>query len=534
MDRLIALVALRFKVDWRALLGARERLLGLLVSLPVGAAFALVGAALAFVVARALETRHPEALLPLVSVGATLLGVFWALSPLLSGVAFTEAHDLTRLMHFPVPMRVLVLSSFAANLVQPMVLGELPVAIALALAFAGFGPSFAPALLGVLLSLAFIVAGAQAAGIALHGLSRNRRRHDRVLFFGLSFVFLISIGPFLLLSGAAGSWGGALRRILGGALPALLPFGWGARAAVHAGRGEFALWAAFVLASIAGTIAVLAFSSRLAERIERGELDVGPAPRARATRASSLWPGVVGALVEKDLRIMWREPALRALLVIGLAGPLVFAFFLTRVPSGRPPAASLFLLASFVGLGGLGSNAFGLERRALALLLSFPVARWRLLLAKNLAATLFRLPGLATVALAGVFLAPAWMWPCAAVIAASTFALATAVDNFLSILFPVALPAAGKNAYGRAGAGGRGLTGVLLNFAALLGVLALSAPFVFLAWLPALLRLPALGFVSLPLALLGALAVYGMLVAWAAGLLERREPELLERVLAEA
>ncbi len=531
MDRLIALVALCWKVELRALLGARERLLGLLVSLPLGVVFSLAGAALAFVVTRALEARHPEALLPLVSVGATLLGVFWALSPLLSGVAFTEAHDLTRLMHFPVPPRVLVLSSFVANLTQPMVLGELPVAVALALALAGPHPAFAPAFVGVLLSLAFIVACAQAAGIALHGLSRNRRRHDQALFLGLSFMFLISIGPFLLLSGALGS---AVLRGSSSALPALLPFGWGARAAVYASRGEFAPWALFALASILATAGALALSSRLVERIYRGELDAGALPITRATRAWATLPGVVGALVEKDLRIMWREPALRAMLVIGLAGPLVFAFFLTRLPSDRPPAASLFLLASFVGLGGLGSNAFGLERRALALLLSFPVARWRLLLAKNLATTVFRLPGLATVALAGAFLAPLWMLPCAALIVAATLALATAVDNFLSILFPVALPSPGRNAYGRAAAGGRGLTGVLLNLGALCVVLALSSPFVFLAWLPALLRQPALGFVSLPLGLCGALALYAMLVAWAAELLERREPELLERVLAEA
>jgi hypothetical protein len=39
---------------------------------------------------------------------------------------------------------------------------------------------------------------------------------------------------------------------------------------------------------------------------------------------------------------------------------------------------------------------------------------------------------------------------------------------------------------------------------------------------------------SLPLALAGAAAAYAMLVAGAARVLERREPDLLQRVLGEA
>ena len=65
-------------------------------------------------------------------------------------------------------------------------------------------------------------------------------------------------------------------------------------------------------------------------------------------------------------------------------------------------------------------------------------------------------------------------------------------------------------------------------------VLLISAPFAFLAWLPVLLRAPLLWLGSLPLALAGAVSVYAMLVAGAARLLSRREPELLERILGEA
>jgi ABC-2 type transport system permease protein len=534
VPRLTALVALRWRSDLRALVGARERLLGALVALPFGLLFSLAGAALAFVVVRAVDARHPEALLPLVSVAATLIGVFWALSPVLSGVAFTESHDLTRLMHFPVPPRVLVLSSFVANLARPMVLGELPMAAAVALALAGATPFLPLALAGLLASLVFIVAVAQATSLALHGLSRNRRLHDAALFVGLSLTFLVSIGPFLLLSGGGRMLGGAVRAVLTSALPALSPFGWGARAGVHAGRGEPGAFALFLAASLAATAAAVGASTWLAARIYRGDADAGVGPAARARRTRGFLPGRVGALVEKDLRVMWREPALKAMLVIGLAGPLLLLFFLTRLPGGRPPAVSLLLLATFVGLGGLGSNAFGLERRAVALLFGFPVARWRILVAKNLATSVARLPGLVTVGLAGLFLAPASLLPAGGVVVVATLLIATGVDNFLSILFPVALPAPGQNPYGRAGGGGRGLVGVLLNLGALAAALALSSPFVFLAWLPLLLGTPSLWLVSLPLGLAGAVAVYAILVALASGLLERREPEILERILGEA
>ncbi len=534
MSLLAALVLLRWKLDLRALLGARERLAGLLLALPFGVLAAAAGAALAWFAVRALALAHPEALLGAASLGATLVGLFWALSPLISGVAFTESHDLTRLMHFPVRPRLLVVASFVANLTQPMVLGELPVTLALALALAGRSWRALPCVAGLLLSLVFIVAAAQAVSLLLHGVSRNRRLHDAALFAGLALSFLVSIGPFLLLAGAGRSLGALARALLGSALPSLSPFGWGARAAVHAGRGEWGAFAILSLLSLSATGSVLLLSGALAGRIYRGEVDAGRGPTRRGRRARGLLPGTLGALLEKDLRVMWREPALKAMLVIGLVGPLVFLFFLTRLQAGRPPAASLLVLASFVGLGGLGSNAFGLERRALSGLFAFPLPRWRILLAKNLAATIWRLPGLSTVALAGLLLAPAWMLPAALVVVASTLAIATGVDNFLSILFPVALPAPGRNPYGRGGVGGRGLVGIALNFAALVMVLLVSAPFVFLAWLPLLMGVPALGALSLPIGLAGALAVYAMLVAGAAGLLERREPELLERVLGEA
>src|SRR6185436_10573211 len=115
------------------------------------------------------------------------------------------------------------------------------------------------------------------------------------------------------------------------------------------------------------------------------------------------------------------------------------------------------LLATFVGISAFGSNAFGLERRGVVLLLGFPVERWRILLGKNLGAILLRLPGLVLLLVAGAGLAPLVLLPAGATIAAVTLLLSAGADNFPSILFPTVVPGAGRNPYGGAAAGSRGL-----------------------------------------------------------------------------
>jgi hypothetical protein len=219
---------------------------------------------------------------------------------------------------------------------------------------------------------------------------------------------------------------------------------------------------------------------------------------------------------------------------MGLLGPLVFLFLLSQTRMGMRSPATLLVLASLVGIGTFGANALGAERRGIGLLVGFPVERWRILVAKNLAAIAFRAPALATLVIAGLALAPLATLPAALVIALVTLLVCAGVDNYLSVLFPVAMPAPGQSAYQAPVAGSRGLTAAFLGAALLFVAVAIAAPFVFLAWLPLLLERAWLWLVSLPLALAGGVSVYAMLVAGAAGLLRRREPEVLERILGEA
>ena len=532
MDRLIALVGLRLKLDLRALSRARERALGLLVMAPGLLMFAAFGSLAVFFTVRGLAGAAPHTLLPAVSAAATLLGVFWVLSPLLTGVAFSEAHDMTRLLHFPIPLHTLAVSSLVSNFAQPMALVALPVAGALALGTAGASARLPAALVGAALTLVLILAAAQVGGLLLHGLARRRRFRDVALFLGLGLGFLISLGPLLLVSAGARPLRALARAVVETPLLGLSPFAWGARAAVHAGRGE---WPEYVVNAGAGTLAVAAAmgaATVLLRRIHSGAADLGPAA-AGANQAARMWfPGALGALLAKDLRMTWRDPALKAALFIGLAGPLLFLVFLSR-GAGGGTGVSFLLLATFVGISAFGSNAFGLERHGIALLLAFPVERWRILVGKNAGAILLRLPGLLVLLIAGLVLAPVVLLPAAATIAVVTLLLSAGADNFPSILFPTVVPGAGRNPYAGAAAGGRGLGGALLGLVLLTAAMLLSSPFVFLAWLPLLLERPWLWAATLPLALAGAAAVYAMLVMAAARLLERREQELVERILGE-
>jgi hypothetical protein len=242
-----------------------------------------------------------------------------------------------------------------------------------------------------------------------------------------------------------------------------------------------------------------------------------------------VFAGPLGTLLEKDLRVMWRDPRLKALLFTGVLGPALLFLFVSQGGRRVTPLA-LFMLATFLGLGTFGANAMALERRGLLLLVAFPFARWEMLVAKNLGAMLLRVPGILLLGLVCLFLAPPTLVPAVMTAAVVTLFLCCAADNFVSVLFPIPVPAAGRTPYI---GGGRGLGAAVIATLLLVGALAVAAPFVFLSALPWLLDAPWLSFVALPLAFAGAVSLYAMLVAGAARVFSKREPEFLEKALVE-
>jgi ABC-2 type transport system permease protein len=529
----MALVTLRWRLDVRAAMGAREHLLVLLLVVP-GLVF--LSAAAAFVVffgTRFVERGEPQLTLPLLSAVATAIGVLWALSPLLAGVTLTETHDLAQLLHYPIPVPSLVASSFLANLLQPTVLAFVPPLVLLGLALAGPSPLLLPVLVGLALVLALLVASGQLVGVVLHALSRHRHLHDRALLAGVALGLLLSFLPLVLMSGGAVPLTRAARELLVRDVFALSPFAWGVRAAVHAARGEIDVFLAGAAAAALAVGAALVLSTALAQRIYRGELDLGtPGSDVASVRPRALLPGPVGALIEKDLRMVWRDPRQKAVVLMGLVAPLALLALVWLGSAGRVRPGFLLALASFAGLSTLGLNAFALERRGLVLLLGFPVDRFLVLVAKNTSALLLRAPAAVMVAAATALLVGPRFVPAVLIVLWLTQLLAAAADNHLAVLFPVPVPAPGRSPTA-ATSGARGLAAAVTTMLAMVAALSVSLPFAFLAWLPHLLGDHRLWWLTLPLALAGAVAVYGMLTAAAAARLVRREPDLLARVLGE-
>jgi ABC-2 type transport system permease protein len=397
-------------------------------------------------------------------------------------------------------------------------------------ALAGFSPRLPLSLLGVVLAFVFTLAAAHVTGLLLLGLARNRRWQDRALFLGLGVGFALSLLPLALISVR----GRFLRSFFGFVLERDLflpsPFGWGLRAAAHAGNGEILSFLAFALASAGATVAMAGAAVLLTRRVYRGELDLGPAKAsASAGGARMAFSGPLGTLLEKDLRVTWRDPRLKAMLFSGLVAPVLLFLFVSQ-GGRRVTPTTLFMLATFLGLGAFGANAMALERRGLLLLVGFPFPRWEMLVAKNLGVMLLRLPGILLLGVVSLFFAAPALVPAVLTAALVTLLLCSAADNFVSVLFPIPVPAAGRTPYA---GGGRGLGAAVLASLLLAGAIGLSAPFVFLAALPSLLEQPWLFVVALPLSLGGAVCVYAMLVAGAARLFSRREPEFLEKALVE-
>ena len=532
MDRLIALVALRWRLDARAVAGSRGRLLALVLALPPLVFLSAASAFVTFAGARFLERAEPGLLLPAVSGLATLFGLTWALSPLVAGVSATETHDLGKLLSYPVSLPALVASSLLANLLQPVVLAQAPPLVALALGLGGSFPRALVAFAALALALALVIASGQTVGLALHALSRHRRFHDRALFLGLGLGVALSLLPIVLLSRGGAAARGLLLVLLERDVFALVPFSWGARAAVHAGRGEVLLFLGWAGGASLALLAVIGVSTMLAQRLYRGDLDLGAAGSRGVARARMRLPGLVGALVEKDLRVAWRDPRLKALVFSGLIGPLLLLFVLWQGTPGSLQPGLLLALASFTGLGALGQNAFALERQGLGLLLGFPADRFSILVGKNLSVMALRTPALVALSLATFLIAGPALVPAVATVLLLTQGLAAAADNVLSILLPFPVAAAGRDP-GAPVSGTRGLGAAALGLLAALLTLAVSSPFAFLAWLPHLLGEPWLWALTLPLALAGAGAVYFMATSGAARLLLRREPELVARMAGE-
>src|SRR5688572_16552541 len=114
-------------MELRAMARTRERAVGVLLLLPGLLLSSLIGSVVVFGGVKATSAHDPDLVMPLLSLLATGVGLSWMLSPLMTGVALSESHDVSRLLHFPLPLSALVAASIAGNLLQPAVIAGVPI-----------------------------------------------------------------------------------------------------------------------------------------------------------------------------------------------------------------------------------------------------------------------------------------------------------------------------------------------------------------------------------------------------------------------
>jgi ABC-2 type transport system permease protein len=340
-------------------------------------------------------------------VGLLAVFAYWQLAPLASA-SMGASLDLRKLLVYPVPRRSLFLVEILLRIATCAELLLLLAGAGIGLlrnpAFGGWR-SFDRVPLAVLLFAAFnLMLAAGLRNLIERLLSRRGIREIVALLLMLAGVL-----PRLLL--VTGFGNRRIERVFPAAGNPIWP--WGAAARLMLGRSAGAPLAA--AAALAGwTIAAYLFGRWQFMRglrfdIQEAQATVTSAkdrPLAeRLYRLPSLvLPDPLGAMVEKEIRSLIRTPRFRLVFVMGFSFGLVF--WLPMMLRGRVTHSAvssnflavvslyaLFLLAQ-VTYG----NAFGFDRSAAQLYFSAPVAIWRALAAKNIAATIFIFLEIAAVA----------------------------------------------------------------------------------------------------------------------------------------
>ncbi|MFK0225781.1 transporter [Streptomyces sp. NPDC090303] len=302
-----------------------------IVTIVFGALFA-AGTVLGFALLRGHEDADTVAVL-LVGV----LALSWTFMPLFipSG---DETLDPSRLVMLPLLPRPLVRALLVASLVGvgPVLTTALAVGAVLAVAHGAVATVLA--VLAVPLTAVTCVALSRAVAAANIRLLTSRKGRDLALLSGL----IIAVGMQFVNFAAQrlGQSGG-----LGALEPATAVVGWLPPAAAigavdSASRGDYAVAAARLLLTVAALAALLSWWQRSLVRlmVEPDGSTIGAAPDAGAQEKAAgsgllariLPGGQTGAVMERSLRYVWRDPKTKASwvtsLAIGLIVPLFNAF----------------------------------------------------------------------------------------------------------------------------------------------------------------------------------------------------------------
>jgi hypothetical protein len=508
------------------------------------------------------KTSRPE--LAGAAVHQVFLTVFFIIvaTPVL-GFRGNEFLDVTKLFVYPVGHRTVFAATLAGLMASGAVLFlSLPVA-ATVIGYGGPPGTIAAGLVAGLVLVLVAVALGQLVLLAFLNTLKGRKWRDLTmvlvpLFFGGFWVTY----QILLRRGSQGrsSLDGAVEwfaKWKDWTLP--LPSWWAAHAVTGSG------WTRFVplVAALALVVWLVRASAVLQERAYFGEVAAevaaeGVVRRGLLARIASRLRDPLGALVEKDLSILGREPAVKSILIGQSIYPVfgcgfgIYQLWTSTAHEGLGRYAPLAGLVSYPLLLmelGLVINLLGLEGGGAVHAMLLPVRRRLLLLGKDVAFLLVF--GTLNAAVAIVATIVAFVVTRAGSVAACAqwsllgalegycvLAVGLGIGNIVSVISPIRVAVRDRRAIRQQAGGREGCARSLVSLVAVFGSMALSLPIAALFHLPYGLGLiPQVGsapgwaiLVTVPVAVLLAAAV--LLGGAVAGgrLLELREEDVVGRL----
>ncbi|MDE2127721.1 MAG: hypothetical protein KGJ62_14150 [Armatimonadetes bacterium] len=503
-----------------------------------GAAFAVGGFALSV---------SDDAALRLAEVLLYFVYFVWVMGPLM-GFQISEMYDISRLFIFPVTHRQILIAAVVGCLSDFWVIFALPTLTVLVLVFSNrTGTGAILAATAMVLFLIHTFALSQAIGISSSALLKSRRYREVVTvvvtLFSLGFYFAWQI---LARSAFTFNYRNLLHKPLWTWLAAMPPaMAANAMADARAGAILPALTWIIVLAC-AAAITVWAAAWAVERTWQAGEV-LPRQPRRAATNhaevevapsralATPTWiPRVVAAMASKESAYIVRDPiyrqyALSLIYAVGV-GVLLGLKRGTAQVFGGAEHGFVFAWLLFMELA-LMANCFGADGAAAGQLFLFPCRRREIFLGKNLPmfAILSVVNSAAIVLVAAITdtLPGIWQW---VVLTELTLVLTIGVGNITSVLAPYRVQL--RNARLRGAAGARGCTYSLVYFGVFLAVGILALPLDAAVFVPGLLVGAQWYALSIPLAVLYALAMYAVTLTIAERLLNGREPDILAKLAA--
>ena len=550
MARLFLILGLRLRLTYRYFTGNRGRLLGFLTGALVAIVLAAFMTYAVLACYRELDAQHDQRLFEL----TLILGTLMVVSGPLMGFRSNEFLDISKLFLFPVRPAIV----FAAQVIGSWFSGQslflMPVLI-LPLWLETGSRVEAVARCGVVLLFLFhLYAVAQCLTLLLLNVLRSRWFRDLVAVL----TSLLGLVMYLGLQLVGRSDGHDLRQMLDAVpvdtLRPYLPPLWAASAVFGSGPLRW-LW---LLPLVVVTLAVSALSLHLTRRAFYGELAIDVQTRGVRDRAGllrtlvlRLLPVEAGAVYEKELLTLRREPWLRTLFIQQLGFVVMVVLAQLFAPRQRmtgfgdfDATTSVILMAGLVLLyieASFVSNILSLEGPGILHLLILPARRLRILLGKNVAHyhVLLLLNSLLIPGLAGIpmMLRRGTPYPTDTVLKllalnAASLPVVIGVGALVSVFFPQGVAARGRRVLTQEQTGGDGcFTAMFRSFLSAAMTIPLGILFVIIWVLPNLLRDPRVHWFTVPGGILCGMAIYAILVVVASRGFERGEPRILEEML---